>query len=87
MDYSRLHVWKFGIAGGKICALIVFFTTLIGLYGFFGGFPMFNLFILDIYGLFGFSLSWGGAILGAIYAFVDGFILASLFAWIYNRAL
>ena len=87
MDYSRLHVWKLGIAGGKVCALVVFLTTLAGLYNILGGLPMLNLFLLDIYGKLGFNLSWGGAILGAIYSFVDGFILTALFAWIYNRTL
>jgi hypothetical protein len=87
IDYSRLHVWKFGLAGGKICALVVFITVLSGLYNVLGGFPMLNLFILDMYGRLGFSISWAGAIIGAVYAFVDGFILAALFAWVYNRAL
>ena len=87
IDYSRLHIWKFGLAGGKICALVVFLTTLAGLYNILGGFPMWNLFIFDIYGKLGFSISWGGAILGAIYSFIDGFILTVLFAWIYNRTL
>ena len=46
-----------------------------------------NLFLMDIYGKLGYNISWFGAVLGAIYAFIDGFILAALFAWFYNRRL
>lgn len=33
----------------------------------------------------GFDLSWTGAILGAAYGFIDGFVGGSVFAWLYNR--
>jgi hypothetical protein len=38
----------------------------------------------------GFYLGWlaptaGGLILGAVFAFVDGFIAALIFAWLYNK--
>ena len=87
LDYSPLSVWRIGLALGKVFAIVIFLTTLAGFYKFFGGFPMINLFLIDIYGKLGFNISWGGAIIGAVYGFIDGFLLGALFAWIYNKAL
>lgn len=38
----------------------------------------------------GFYLGWlsptvGGLVLGAVFAFIDGFIAAIIFAWLYNK--
>ncbi len=33
---------------------------------------------------FGYSYSWGGAVIGFLWGFVDGFITGFLIAWIYN---
>jgi hypothetical protein len=35
---------------------------------------------------FGYSVSWGGGIIGLIWGFIDGFIIGFLIAWIYNIA-
>ncbi len=32
----------------------------------------------------GYSYSWGGAVIGLLWGFVDGFICGFLIAWIYN---
>ena len=87
LDYSRLNVWKFGFALGKVCAVIVFLVTLAGFYKILGGFPMFNFLLIDAYGKLGFNISWGGAIIGAVYAFIDGLFFGALFAWLYNKVL
>jgi hypothetical protein len=34
---------------------------------------------------FGYSVSWIGAVIGAIWGFVDGLIGGAIFAWLYNR--
>ena len=34
---------------------------------------------------FGYSVSWLGGIIGAIWAFVDGLICGAIFAWLYNK--
>ena len=34
---------------------------------------------------FGYSVSWGGAVIGGIWGFFDGFIGGFVFAWLYNR--
>lgn len=81
----KLKVLDFALAGGKVCALMVALSTIAGIYGILGGFPLFNSLIADIYGNLGYSLSWKGVLLGAIYGFLDGFIFFGLMAWLYNR--
>lgn len=33
----------------------------------------------------GYSYSWGGAVIGMIWGFVDGLICGAIFAWLYNK--
>lgn len=35
---------------------------------------------------YGYTYSWGGAVIGFLWGFVDGFIGGFLIAWIYNMA-
>lgn len=34
----------------------------------------------------GYSVSWGGGVVGFVWGFIDGFIAGFLIAWIYNVA-
>ena len=34
---------------------------------------------------FGYSVSWVGAVVGAVWGFVDGLIGGAVFAWLYNK--
>jgi hypothetical protein len=83
-NFGELNVLRFGIAGGITTGICVAFLTILGVYGLF---PEFNNLIISIYGFLGYSLSWIGVFLGAIYGFIDGFILTAFFAWIYNNIL
>ncbi len=87
MEYQQLHAVKLGVAGGVVSALCVALTVVSGIYGLFGGFPMWNALIVDMYGTLGFSVSWVGVFLGAIYSFIDGFIMTWLAAVFYNWML
>ena len=79
---NHLDVWHFGLSVGIISAICVFLLSV----GFIlGAFPILENLILDIYGPFGYSISWAGAVLGALYGFIDGVIFGSLIAWIYNK--
>jgi len=82
---AKLNALKFGFAGGKVTGLMVALSTIAGIYGVMGGFPLFNALIADIYGTLGYTVSWLGVLLGAIYGFIDGFIFFGLMAWIYNK--
>ncbi len=33
----------------------------------------------------GYSYSWGGAVIGLLWGFVDGLICGAIFAWLYNK--
>lgn len=79
--FARLNPVGFGIGWGIIGALFVALTTVAALFGYF---PMTTSLLVDIYGYFGYSISGLGILLGAIYGFVDCFIIGALFAAIYN---
>ncbi len=82
--FGKINPFKFGIAGGITAGICIAFTTILGIYGFF---PEYNNLIVSIYGFLGYSISWIGVLLGTIYGFIDGFILTTIFAWIYNKLL
>jgi hypothetical protein len=86
-SFAKLNPVKLGIACGIVSALVVAITTIAGIFGIMGGFPAWNGLIEDIYGSLGYSVSSLGVILGAIYAFIDGFIMTWVFALIYNKLL
>ncbi|MCK5471775.1 hypothetical protein KAI54_01145 [Candidatus Gracilibacteria bacterium] len=67
----------FGVLWGATLALCIVLTK-------FTGYPGSGFYtpIAAIY--FGLEVSWLGALLAAIYGFVDGFIGGALFGWLYN---
>ena len=81
---ASVNAMKFGLAGGILSAICVILATIAGI---FGMFPMYNSLIVDVYGVFGYSISGVGIVLGAVYGFVDGFVLVWIFALIYNKLL
>jgi hypothetical protein len=83
---AKLHTFKFALAGGLITAICVFISVLAAMI--WSGYASnFMSALSSIYGPLGFSVSFLGLILGTIYAFIDGFILTGIFAWIYNKLL
>jgi hypothetical protein len=81
---AELNALKFGIAWGILSAIYVFLMTLVGMLS--PGYTShFTWILMETYGLLGYSISLGGAFLGALYSFIDGFILLWLFALLYNR--
>ena len=70
-------------------ALGVGIGVLWAIYVFFGGiFAMFHwgdALVVTLASLYiGYGASIGGAIIGAIWAFVDGFVAGAIVAWVYN---
>jgi hypothetical protein len=82
--YAKLNPIKFGLAAGILTAICIFLTTLIGILNYCQ--ECTNL-ISGIYGPFGYTVSLIGAILGAVYGFIDMFIAVGIFAWIYNKLI
>ncbi len=76
----KLNPTKFGLAGGIIWGVALLVVTLISVGN--GYATQFLTLIMDVYP--GFSISFGGAIVGFIYGFLDGFIGMWLLIWLYN---
>ena len=78
---NGLNKMRAGIALGIICS--VYMVLLVAMAAFFGGWgqTMINI-IGSLYR--GFDVSARGAVIGAMWAFADGFIGGYLFALVYN---
>ena len=77
---SRLQPFAFGIAIGVVWAVGVLLGGLVAMIGY--GAVFVNA-LGTVY--IGYSASIGGAIIGGIWALVDGFVAGALIAWVYNR--
>jgi hypothetical protein len=78
---APLGVVSFGLALGVTAAIIVF---LIGVTTAFFGWGILVVQVLSTL-LIGYEPSFVGAIAGAVWAFVDGFVAGMFMAWLYNR--
>ena len=76
-----LSASRLAFAGGIIWALCMFVTTLISVPT--GYATLFLDMMASIYP--GYTISWGGSIVGLIYGFFDAFIGLYILAWIYNK--
>lgn len=80
----RLNVKNFALAGGIYGALCVAAVTIAALLNV-PGFPEFTSFLETFYGSWGYSTSFAGIFIGALWGFVEGFIHLGVFASIYNK--
>lgn len=77
----RLNILSFGLAAAILYAMGVIWAFIMAMTGVsMAPYELIN----------GFYLSWlsptiGGLIFGTVIAFVDGFIAAVIFAWLYNK--
>jgi len=78
--YSKINAVKAGISGGIIGAILIFLTTITGILGYSQAAGLLN---STIWSNFGYSVSWIGAIIGAIF----GFIIWGIFSLIYNKII
>ena len=79
--HATLGVISFGLAVGVTSSIAVFFLGVMAAL-FEWGVPVAAV-LSSLY--IGFGPTLVGAIAGAVWAFVDGFIFGLLIAWIYNR--
>jgi hypothetical protein len=79
----RIDPAKFGIAFGIVYAVVFF------LYGVLAALFGWGAAMAEIIGSFyvGFGPTLGGALIGAVWGFVVGFVFFAAAAWIYNRLL
>jgi hypothetical protein len=76
---NRLQPVPLGIAVGVLSAAYIFLAAIFAMFGW--GVPVVDL-IASFY--IGYGPTILGAIIGAIWALVDGFVFGALIAWIYN---
>lgn len=77
----KVDVKRIAVTGGIIWGVILFVTTLLGVYWGYG--MAFLNGMVSIYP--GFTVSPVGSIVGAIYGFFDVFIGVYIFAWVYQK--
>lgn len=75
---GRLAPRAFGVATGTVAALFVFFLTIVPALR--GGWHLADHIGLLAQYLYGYTVSVGGAFLGAFYALLIGFVVGNLFA-------
>jgi hypothetical protein len=76
-----LNATKLGLAGGIAWGVCLFLTTLLSVWTGYG--KAFLEMVSSLYPWFGISI--GGAFLGLIEGFIDGFVCLFVLAWLYNR--
>ncbi len=77
----KLNVKAFALTCGIIWGLAILLLTwwLIA----FGGTGEITEKLSRVY--FGYTFTWGGAVIGMLWGFVDGLIVGAIFAWLYNK--
>ncbi len=86
MEFSKIHPLRFALAAGCYGALLGIFVTASAMFGL-PGFVEFAKQLESFYGPWGYSVSWSGACVGALYGFQEGFVHLGLLALIYNKFL
>ena len=77
---QKLSIKALGLAFGFFWAVCIFLLGILGMFGF--GETLIAL-ISRVY--IGYTTSVVGAIIGAIWGFIDAFVCGAVLAWIYNR--
>jgi hypothetical protein len=81
---AKLNAVKFGVAAGIMGAIFILVMSLMAVAN--QGLLWVAL-IMNAYGGLGYNITFFGTILGMIYSFIDCFIVAWIFALIYNKLI
>ncbi len=77
---GQCHVPALGVAVGAVCALYFF---CLGVFGMFGWGAELVTALGSLY--IGYEATLLGSVIGALWAFAEGFVAGALVAWIYNK--
>lgn len=80
----KLRPLKLGVAAGLVVAIWMVLVTLASMLNL-PGFVEFSDLLISFYGSYGYSVSFLGLLVGAIYGFVEAFLPVCIFALIYNK--
>ena len=83
---KKIDTLKFGLSAGITIGIFVILATLLALAGV-PGFTGAGYILAIFYGSLGYSISLLGILIGGMYGFGDGFIVAFVFALIYNKLI
>jgi len=78
----KLKPLAFGMALGITWAVVFFLTTWLSI---FTGYARDFLEVLGVSIYPGYSITPAGSFIGLGYAFLDGFVMAAIIAWLYNK--
>ena len=78
----KLNKKAFALAGGVFWGFSLFFMTLFLVFFGDSSNEMMSSFS-DFY--FGYTVSVGGAFVGLVWGFLDGFVCGTIFSWLYNK--
>lgn len=83
--FGRIDVVALAVAMGTVCAIVIFLMTVTLLFkGAATGVPIGpHLSLLGIY-MPGYSVSWGGSLIGAVYAWIIGALIGFVWAVLWN---
>jgi hypothetical protein len=81
VEYLLMNPVIAGVAGGIIGAIVIFLTTLTGLFGSSGAAKFLE---STVWKKYGYRVSGFGAIWGAVLGFIYGFVIWWVFATVYN---
>ena len=82
--YLKINSTKFALSTGIMGAILIFLTTITGIYKHSEAATFFT---SSIWSSFGYSVTWTGAFIGIILGFIYGFILMWIPITIYNKLI
>jgi hypothetical protein len=80
----KLNALKFALAGGIYVAIMAVLMTIAGIMNIPGCVEFANN-LKSFYGFYGYSVTWLGVIVGAVWGFIEGFFHFGFLAWVYNK--
>lgn len=80
---NKLNAFKFALAGGIWLGACYALATAFSILNV-PGFTPFAELLNQFYGSYGYSITWLGALVGALWGFAEGFVHIGIFALIYN---
>jgi hypothetical protein len=81
-----LNTPRFALAGGLIAAVALALQTALAILGVPGFRPVTDL-LTAWYGPYGYTVTWMGVLVGALWGFVEGVVWLGALSFVYNRLL
>ena len=80
----KINAWKLALAGGIYFSVMAIMVTIFALAKI-PGYVEFANASTKLYGLYGYSVTPVGILVGGFWGFIEGFFHLGVFAWLYNK--